>query len=215
MADIKSSETQTGGKHRPAQTEAAAETSPRHGDGAQSAELAAGAERDSAGAHYPGQNALRSAGAAGGGAVGMTHDVLRQAISATEDVGSGLVGGATHLAQDIVHGVRDLAVDATVVVRDGASGLIGAAGEVGSRTVHAVTDLLVEVVGGARHIADAAMGRAEPDGRARQARARGTSETGARTSIADEAADEAAQADTSQYRQQQTSRPSGGASPGA
>ncbi|HEV7816210.1 MAG TPA: hypothetical protein VGP06_14060 [Janthinobacterium sp.] len=83
---------------------------------------------------------LRSAGAAGGGAVTMTGDVLRGAINTTENVGSELVGGVAHLAKDIVHGVR----------------------EVGGDTVHAVADLLTDMVGGVRQIAGAAVGRPRP-----------------------------------------------------
>jgi hypothetical protein len=162
MADIKSNDLQSGDTHSPLQTDPAAQASAEYGDGARSVDAARQAGGDGAAARYPGQNALQSAGAVGGGAVGVTHNVLRQAIGATEDVGSGLVGGVTHLAQDIVHGVHDVAVDATAVVQDGATGLIGAVGEVGSRTVHALTDLVVDLVGGVREIAGAAMGHGAP-----------------------------------------------------
>ncbi|MDC8756527.1 hypothetical protein [Janthinobacterium fluminis] len=201
MAEIKSSEAQSGDKSRLTQTsEAAADAAAGYGDGAQPGAASAGGPDGASGPH-PGQSALRPAGAAGSGAVGVTHQVLRQAISATEDVGSGLVGGATHLAQDLVHGVRELAVDATGVVRDGASGLIGAAGEVGSRTVHALADLMVDVVGGVRQIADAAMGRADAGAKAARTGAATTGET----------LDDTVHAGTARQRPPPQQRGSGGA----
>lgn len=67
-------------------------------------------------------------------------------------------GAVSHLAQDIVHGVREIGGELTSVVRDGATGLVGVVGEVGSSTVHALTGVLVDVVDGVRQIAGAATG---------------------------------------------------------
>ncbi|MES2300196.1 MAG: hypothetical protein V4582_24395 [Pseudomonadota bacterium] len=91
-------------------------------------------------------NTLQSAAHVGGTAVHVTRGVIKEAIVATEDVGSGLVGGVSHLAQDIVHGVRD----------------------VGGSAVHSLTDLLVDVVGGVRQVAGAALGHGQANGAARQ-----------------------------------------------
>lgn len=102
---------------------------------------------------------VHSVGAVGGGAVDATHDVLRGAISATEDVGSGFVGGATHLTRDLVHGVRDIGGDVGLAVRDGATGVLNVVGDVGGAAVHTVRDLLVDIVSGLRDVAGAAVGR--------------------------------------------------------
>ncbi len=96
--------------------------------------------------------------AGAGGAVQYTENVLRDAIAATESVGSGLVGGVAHIATDVVHGVREIGGEVGVVVRDGATGAINVVGDVGGAAVHTVTHLLVDVMGGLREIAGAAVG---------------------------------------------------------
>lgn len=106
---------------------------------------------------------VHGVGAVGGGAVDATHNVLRGAISATEDVGSGFVGGATHLTRDLVHGVRDIGGDVGLVVRDGATGVLNVVGDVGGAAVHTVRDLLVDIVSGLRDVAGAAVGRQRTD----------------------------------------------------
>lgn len=92
---------------------------------------------------------------AGSTAVGAVHGTL----NATEDIGSSLIHGASHLARELVHGVRDIGVDAAGVVVSGASGVLGAVGLLGGKAVHVATDVLVEAVGGVRQIAGAALGR--------------------------------------------------------
>jgi hypothetical protein len=87
------------------------------------------------------------------------RNVLRGAVSATEDVGTGIVGGAAHLATGLVHGVTDVGYE----VRNGATGLIGAVGDIGSAAVNTVAGLLVDVVGGVRQVVNAAV-HGHPDG---------------------------------------------------
>lgn len=99
-----------------------------------------------------------------GGAINTTRGVLREAIGATGEVGSGLVDGVSHLARDLVRGVRDIGGEVTLVARDGVSGLIGVVGQVGGAAIHTVTDLLVDAVGGVREIAGAAVGHARANG---------------------------------------------------
>lgn len=91
------------------------------------------------------------------------QDMLRGAVSTTEELGTGIVGGATHIATELVHGVTDLGYE----VRNGATGLIGAVGDIGSAVVHTATGLLVDVVGGVRQVVNAAV-HGSPDGAARQ-----------------------------------------------
>lgn len=92
---------------------------------------------------------------AGSTAVGAVHGTL----NATEDIGSSLIQGASHLVRELVHGVRDVGVDAAGVVVSGASGVLGAVGLLGGKAVHVATDVLVDAVGGVRQIAGAALGR--------------------------------------------------------
>jgi len=105
--------------------------------------------------------ALQSVGAVGGDALGITRDVLRDAISATEDVGADLVGGIRHVAKDVVYSVNDVGSDIAAVVKDGAYGALNAVGEVGAHTVTTLTHLLVGVVGGVKQVAGAAVGGAK------------------------------------------------------
>jgi hypothetical protein len=79
---------------------------------------------------------LRSVGAIGDDAVMVTRDVLKDTITATEDVGIVLVDGVANLANNVVHGISG----------------------VGDNTVNTVTHLLVGVVGGIRQVAGAAVG---------------------------------------------------------
>jgi hypothetical protein len=89
---------------------------------------------------------------------------VRGAVATTEELGTGVVGGASHIATDLVHGVTDLGYE----VRNGATGLIGAVGDIGSAVIHTAAGLLVEVVGGVRQVVSAAIGD-HHDGGARQA----------------------------------------------
>lgn len=114
-------------------------------------------------------DALRSAGTTGSGAVHATQNVLHQAVAATEQVGTGMVGGATHLAQGVVHGVRDVGTDAATIVVAGANGAINVIGSVGSHALHTAAGLLVDVVDGVRQIAGAALRRGDVPAQRRQA----------------------------------------------
>lgn len=88
--------------------------------------------------------------AMGGGAQG----AMRGAVSATENIGSSLVGGVGSIASGMIG-----------VVRDTANTAIDGVGSVGENAVHTVAGLLVEVVGGVRQIAGAAMSGMRPNGR--------------------------------------------------
>lgn len=101
---------------------------------------------------------LKSVGAVGDDAIVVTRDVLKDAIAATEDVGSNLLGGVAHLAKDLVHGVRDVGGDVATVVKDSANGTVDAVGDIGGRAVHTLTHLLTDTVGGIRQVAGAAVG---------------------------------------------------------
>jgi hypothetical protein len=100
---------------------------------------------------------LQNAGDAGQDMMVTTRRVLKGAISMTEEVGTDLVGGVTHLAQEMIYGVRDIGGDAAVVVKDGARGTVDAVGDIGGTTLHTLTNLLVDVVGGVRKVAGAAV----------------------------------------------------------
>lgn len=78
---------------------------------------------------------------------GRTRDTMRNAVSATEQFGSGVAGGVTNVAGGMIGAVRDTANTA-----------IDGVGSVGQHAVHAVTGLLVELVGGVRQVAGAAVG---------------------------------------------------------
>jgi hypothetical protein len=105
----------------------------------QSIEKAAADQARSAGSasQSEAKDTMRHAGAVGGKAVDTTHNVLRTAVTATEDVGAGLVGGVTHIAQEMVQGVHHIGTDA----------------------LHMFTDLMVTAVDGVRQIAGAALHR--------------------------------------------------------
>jgi hypothetical protein len=77
---------------------------------------------------------------------GGVRGTMRSAVSTTEDVGRGVVGGAGNIATGVVG-----------VVRDTANTLIDGVGSVGENAIHTVADLLTEVVGGVRQVAGAAV----------------------------------------------------------
>jgi hypothetical protein len=125
----------------------------------------------SAGARDPGRpgmagepGSMQRAEQYGAGAAQYGRGAVRGAVATTEELGTGVVGGAAHMATDLVHGVTDLGYE----VRNGATGLIGAVGDIGSAVVHTAAGLLVEVVGGVRQVVAAAIGD-HHDGCARQA----------------------------------------------
>lgn len=127
----------------------------------------ADARNDQAGGGGAGRmisDTMHTVGAVGGSAVDTTHDMLRGAISATGDVASGLGGETTHVAKDLVQGVRGIGGDVGLAVRDGATGLIHVVGDVGGTAVHTVRDLLVDIVSGVRDVAGAAVGRGAANG---------------------------------------------------
>lgn len=127
----------------------------------------ADAQHGQPGAGGPGRmisDTMHTVGAVGGSAVDTTHDVLRGAISATGDVASGLGGETSHVAKDLVQGVRGIGGDVGLAVRDGATGLIHVVGDVGGTAVHTVRDLLVDIVSGVRDVAGAAVGRMPGNG---------------------------------------------------
>jgi hypothetical protein len=94
--------------------------------------------------------------------LGRAQGMVTGAVAATEQVGSGMVGGVTNLATDLVHGVGTVGGEVVAVVRDTANSAIAGVGSVGETAVHAVTDLLADLVGGLRDIGSAAMrGRGE------------------------------------------------------
>jgi hypothetical protein len=90
----------------------------------------------------------------GAGTAQAGRSAVQGAVATTEQLGTGVVGGAAHIATDLVHGVTDLGYE----VRNGATGLIGAVGDIGSAVVHTAAGLLVEVVGGVRQVVAAAIG---------------------------------------------------------
>lgn len=85
--------------------------------------------------------------------------MMTDAVSATEQVGSGFVGGVAHVASDVVHGVGDVSNEVVSVVRDTATTAITGIGTIGAAAVSTLTGLLVGVVGGVREIGAAAAGR--------------------------------------------------------
>jgi len=120
----------------------------------------AAARAASAGNRMEAAGAMQRAEELGADTARAGRNVLRGAVSTTEELGTGLVGGAAHIATDLVHGVTDLGYE----VRNGATGLIGAVGDIGSAAVNTVTGVLVDVVGGVRQIVNAAV-QGNPDGR--------------------------------------------------
>jgi len=97
---------------------------------------------------------------------GGVQGTMTSAVSATEQVGSGLVGGVTHVAADLVHGVGAVGGEVVTVVRDTANTAIAGVGSVGETAVHTVTGLLADLVGGLRDIGSAAMRGRESSGTA-------------------------------------------------
>jgi hypothetical protein len=91
---------------------------------------------------------------------------MTNAVNTTQQLGSGMVGGAAHMATDLVHGIGNLSGEVVTVVRDTANTAIAGVGSVGETAVHTVTGLLADLVGGIRDIGSAAMsGRASEAGR--------------------------------------------------
>lgn len=86
---------------------------------------------------------MKSVGTIGDEVIGVARDVLKGAVAATEEVGSGLVGSVQHVATDVVHGV----------------------GEVRGTAVHTLTDLLVGIVNGVKTVVSEALPRERTEGR--------------------------------------------------
>jgi hypothetical protein len=164
MSDSKQHETRTDDARRPPDVE----TDTAEGTGASMSYDAPGMQ--SAGRRAPVRSgmagdpgSMQRAEPSGPGTAQYGRGAVQGAVATTEELGTGVVGGATHIATDLVHGVTDLGYE----VRNGATGLIGAVGDIGSAVVHTAAGLLVEVVGGVRQVVSAAVGT--HDGAARQA----------------------------------------------
>lgn len=77
---------------------------------------------------------------------GGMRGTVRNAVSATEDVSSGVVGGVANIAGGIVG-----------VVANTANTAIDGVGSVGENVIHTAADLLTQLVGGVRQVAGAAV----------------------------------------------------------
>jgi len=96
-----------------------------------------------------------------------------QIAGSAERVGNSVVGGVTHIAADLVHGMGTLGSEMVTVVRDTANSAIAGVGSVGETAVHTVTHLFADLVGGLRDIGSAAMhGRAGQEEREEEMRRR-------------------------------------------
>jgi|GEM_PF-4841626 len=87
---------------------------------------------------------------------GQMERLVDNAMSTTGRVGSGMVGGVTNIATDVVHGVGTIGTEVVTVVRDTANFAIAGVGSIGETAVHTVTHLLADLVGGLREIGSAA-----------------------------------------------------------
>jgi hypothetical protein len=85
---------------------------------------------------------------------GGMRGTMRNAVSATEDVSSGVVGGVGNIAGGVIG-----------IVRDTANTAIDGVGSVGENAIHTVADLLAEIVGGVRQVAGAAVSGMRSNGR--------------------------------------------------
>jgi hypothetical protein len=95
---------------------------------------------------------------------GQMERIVGNAMSTTGRVGSGMVGGVTNMATDLVHGVGTIGTEVVTVVRDTANFAIVGVGSIGETAVHTVTHLLADLVGGLRDIGSAATrGRASDE----------------------------------------------------
>lgn len=90
---------------------------------------------------------------------GRAQRMMNNAMSTTERVGSGVVGGVTNVATDLVHGVGAVGGEMVTVVTDTANTAIAGVGSIGETAVHTVTGLLADLFGGLREIGSAARGR--------------------------------------------------------
>lgn len=79
------------------------------------------------------------------------------ALTTTEKVSSGMVGGVTNVATDVVHGIGTVGTEVVSVVRDTANTAIAGVGSIGETAVHTVTGLLADLVGGLRDVGSAAI----------------------------------------------------------
>jgi hypothetical protein len=167
MSDSKQHETRTDDARRPTDAGSDAAQGTAAGTGTSMSYDAPGMQSAGAGAQRPGMagdpGSMQRAEPSGPGTAQYGRGAVRGAVATTEELGTGVVGGAAHIATDLVHGVTDLGYE----VRNGATGLIGAVGDIGSAVVHTAAGLLVEVVGGVRQVVAAAIG--DHDGAARQA----------------------------------------------
>lgn len=95
---------------------------------------------------------------------GGKEQAIGNAMSTAGRVSSGVVGGVTNVAADLVHGVGTIGGEVVTVVRDTANTAIAGVGSIGETAVHTVTGLLADLVGGLRDIGSSAMrGRTQAD----------------------------------------------------
>jgi hypothetical protein len=93
----------------------------------------------------------------GDGSSERTPGTVGRALRATESAGSGMVGGVTHVATDLVHGVGTVGGEMVAVIRDTANTAIAGVGSIGETAVHTVAGLISDLVGGVRDIGASAM----------------------------------------------------------
>lgn len=97
---------------------------------------------------------------------GRVQGMMTNAMTTTEHVGSGMVGGVANVATDLVHGIGTVGGEVVAVVRDTANTAIAGVGSIGETAVHTVTGLLADLVGGLRDVGSAAVrGRSGSVGR--------------------------------------------------
>lgn len=87
---------------------------------------------------------------------GRMESMTENVASTAGRVSSGMVGGVTTVATDLVHGVGTIGGEVVTVVRDTANTAIAGVGSIGETAVHTVTGLLADLVGGLRDIGSAA-----------------------------------------------------------
>lgn len=107
---------------------------------------------------------------------GQMERMVGNAMSTTGRVGSGMVGGVTNIATDLVHGVGTVGNEVVTVVRDTANSAIVGVGSIGETAVHTVTNLLADLVGGLRDIGSAATRGRASSGMTSEIRREGTTE---------------------------------------
>jgi hypothetical protein len=79
--------------------------------------------------------------------------------SGAERFGTGMVGGVSHIATDLVRGVGDVGEEVVITVRDTANTAIAGVGSIGQTAIHTLADLVAGVVDGVREIGSSARSR--------------------------------------------------------